>query len=698
MRFVQCLRASERAWLIPPTFCKVYRAATAALCLGAKERLPGISEPVWFRLRRVKVKPLAPVFLVLYGILFETGAAQTPEQPLVQYFRSGQQALQQREFARAAEDFKKALALDPTLVEAEVNLGLAYQGLLQYDLAVRYLAKSLKERPNLPGPTLIVGLDYIKLGTPEKAIPFLEQSVKLDPSSRYAREALASCYLNQENFRSAADQFREISLVDPDKAEAWFKLGHQYLDLAARLAYRGARVYRDSAWGRRFLGDLLFQRDRWADAVKEYQKALSIEPQQAGLHTLVGQSYLHAQKLEQAEAEFRLELERDPRYELAWIGLANLRLAQNRPKRALESLDEVWQVSPEFLAVQRDFPSIEVSREVAKAQIPVVQEEPEGPVKHYLSAALFSTADDAGGVDREWKAFQNDLSAWQKNADRDMVRAKEDPCQAQFYSRCIDSLKGRSNLTGAQRLALGKAYFALQQYEPAANTLGQVQDASIKDAEASYWLERSYQALGAETYARLEESFPASWRTLQLRAEGHALRGNMDDAVKEFEAALELRPNEPELHDALGEVYLDQHKYDAAQSELEKALALDDSRAHTLYLLGRAYVEQKDNEKAVPILERALRIQPDLPETNSLLGTAYLRLGKTVDAVPRLEKAASTDHYGNVHYQLYMAYRKLGQTERAQKELARSKDLRRNALEQDQAVVMGSPQPEVEQP
>jgi len=124
---------------------------------------------------------------------------------------------------------------------------------------------------------------------------------------------------------------------------------------------------------------------------------------------------------------------------------------------------------------------------------------------------------------------------------------------------------------------------------------------------------------------------------------------------------------------------------------------LDDSRAHTLYLLGRAHVEQKDNERAVPYLERALRLQPDLAEANSLLGTAYLRLGQTADAVPRLEKAAASDHYGNVHYQLYMAYRKLGQADRAQKELARSKDLRRNALEQDQAVVLGSAQPEAEQ-
>jgi len=126
-------------------------------------------------------------------------------------------------------------------------------------------------------------------------------------------------------------------------------------------------------------------------------------------------------------------------------------------------------------------------------------------------------------------------------------------------------------------------------------------------------------------------------------------------------------------------------------------LALDGSRARTLYLLGLAYMDQRDNGKAVSYLERALRLQPSLAEANILLGTAYLRLGQTANAVPRLEKAASSDHYGNVHYQLYLAYKKLGQTERAQKALARSQDLRKNALVRDQALIMGSPQPRPEQ-
>jgi tetratricopeptide (TPR) repeat protein len=502
--------------------------------------------------------------------------------------------------------------------------------------------------------------------------------------------------LNRGNFRGAADQFRQIALLNPDKAEAWFRLGHQYLDLAARLAYRGARLYRESAWGHRFLGDLFFQRNQWTDALVEYQKALSSDPQQSGLHTLLGQAYMHVQKFEPAEKEFRLELELDPRDELAWLGLANLRLAANEVNGALECLEKVWQISPEFLALPRDFPSVEIPQQSAKVAMTAVQGEPEGAAKHYLLAALAGATSEPARVDREWKSFQDYFSAWQQTSNEAAVQKNEDPCKAHRYSRCIDSLEARKTLTVSERLSLGKAQYAMQRYEPATFTLEQVPEAAGDNAQASYWLERSYQALGAETYARLEESFPGSWRTRQLHAEDAALRGNFDDALKLYQAALELRPNEPELYAALGELYLEHHTYDAAAGQLEKALALDASSVHTLYLLGRVYVETRDNEKALPYLERALRFQPDLAEANSLLGTAYLRLGRAADAVPRLEKAAPTDHYGNVHYQLSVAYRKLGKAELAQRELVRSQDLRQNKLERDQALIMGTPRQDPE--
>src|SRR5438477_3326984 len=89
-------------------------------------------------------------FLLTFSVIvprFATG--QSSEQEVELSFRAGQAALRQGDFARATQEFKKVLTLDPSLLEAEVNLGLAYQGLLQYDLAVRHLEKALRQRPNL---------------------------------------------------------------------------------------------------------------------------------------------------------------------------------------------------------------------------------------------------------------------------------------------------------------------------------------------------------------------------------------------------------------------------------------------------------------------------------------------------------------------------------------------------------------------
>ncbi len=644
------------------------------------------------------MKAVASVLILVCSISPNSASGQTSEEQIERSFHAGQRALQEGNFPRAVDEFKKVLALDPTLLEAEVNLGLAYQSLFEYDLAVRYLAKALRERPNLLGPTVIVGMDYLKLGSPEKAIAFLQQGLKLDASNRDARQALASAYLSQENFRCAAEQFQQIALQESDKSEALFKLGHQYLDLAARLAYRGAHLYHESAWGHRFLGDLLFQRGRWEEALKEYQKALGIEPKQSGLHTSLGQTYLHSQKLPEAEKEFRAELQLDSQSEQAWLGLANTQLARNQSTTALESLRKLWAVSPEFLAVQREFPAIELPPESVKASLAAVEAEPPEPAKHFFSAALCVAGNESACADREWKSFQSDLAAWQRTPNTAAgTHTGQDPCQAHRYSLCIETLRARQNPTDSDRLLLGETYFTLQQYQLVAETLSQVEGVTKENAEASYWLARSYQAQGTEAYARLQESFPDSWRACQLRGEGFALRGNFADAIKEVQAALQLRANEPELHEALAELYLDHHTDDAAaQSELEKALALDPSRTRALYLLGRLYVQNKDNEKSLPYLQQALRLQPDFIEANSLLGTVYVRLGQFAEAIPKLEKAAPSDHYGNVHYQLFLAYRKVGQSARAQKELILSRDLHQSYLERDVALVTGSPQPEPE--
>ena len=631
------------------------------------------------------------LLLALAWVVPCPATGETLEEQEATHFRAGQAALKQGDLAQAAKEFKKVLDLDPSLVEARVNLGLVYHALGEFNLAANNLSIALRQSPNLPGPTVVLGIDYLKLGQTDKAIPVLQKGLRLDSSNLEGRRALARCYLAKADFRHTADEYRELAGLNPDKAEAWYKLGHDYLDLAARLAYRGSHLYRDSAWGHRFLGDNLFQRNRWRDAAQEYQQALTLDPGEPGLHVSLGQAYLQAGKTDQAEAEFHQELKRDPQSELAWLALAETRLVKGQAATALEAVGKAWDVSPEFLALPRKFPSVELSPDAAKALVGDLQASPEGAAKHYLLAGLSAPAGDSTQAEARGKAFQSDFLSWQQTGGAGgAVVTNRGQCHSIHDAECAHWLESRKQIFRSETLLLGRTQYTLQRYADAADSLAKVLGAVDKlSAEASYWLALTYQALGAESYDRLEESFPDSWRTVELRAEGYKLRDDANDAIQEYQLALQLRPDEPELHEARGELLLKKKSYDEAQAELETSLRLDPSRPRTLCLLGRMYVQKHETEKAVPYLEKALSYEPEMPDANMLLGTAYVRLGEDAKAIPVLEKAVSLDFYGDVHYQMYVAYRKLGKLDLADKALARSQELRRDSAAEHQAMVSG---------
>ena len=269
--------------------------------------------------RRIQV--VALLVLMCCVMCAGTAAAGVDQASIIAHFQAAQQATQAGNIEQAVKEYKAVLELDPTVIEARVNLGLAYHMLGQYDLAVGELAKALRERPNLMGPNVVLGIDYLKLGSPTNAIAPLKQALTLEPSNREARRALAACYIAGDDYRNANAEFRQVFALDSDKQQAWFVLGRDHLDMTKRLNVRMSRVYADSAWSYRWAGDALGQRHLWGDAAREYRKALEIQPAQPGLHASLGYVLLLAAKPGEAEAEFRSELDTNPDSVEALLGL-----------------------------------------------------------------------------------------------------------------------------------------------------------------------------------------------------------------------------------------------------------------------------------------------------------------------------------------------------------------------------------------
>jgi tetratricopeptide (TPR) repeat protein len=636
--------------------------------------------------RRIRV--VALLVLMCYVMCAGTAAAGVDQASIIAHFQAALQATQAGNIEQAVKEYKAVLELDPTVIEARVNLGLAYHMLGQYDLAVGELAKALRERPNLVGPNIVLGIDYLKLGSPAKALAPLKEALTLEPSNREARRALAACYLAGDDYRNADAEFRKVFALDSDKEQAWFALGRDYLDMTKRLNLRMSRVYADSAWNYRLAGDALGERHLWNDAAREYRKALEIQPAQPGLHASLGDVLLQVPKAGEAEAEFRSELNVAPDSVEALLGLTEVNLAKGDAKGALENVSRILTISPQFLSLQQDFPSVEISPEAARQLALDLGKAPAQPSRSFLMWAVYRVADEPSKAEQERSSFDSQVGHSRASARQGQTAHRL--CEAHDYAECADLLGSRQDLAPSDYLLLGKARLALGQREGAAEAFEAALVGEKQSPEPTYWLIRSYTALSDGCFKQLMAKFPDSWRTHQLKGEGDHLRQADREAIEEYQAAARLQPDAFEVHRALGEVYLSMKSLEDGRQELEKALSLNPSDAQSLYLLGGYYIAERQPQKAVPFLERALRFDPDLLEARASLGRAYLRSGQAALAVPQLEKAVALDRYGDLHYLLYQAYRDAGKQDLARTALAQSQAMRQQSAVDDQAKIKHS--------
>jgi len=134
----------------------------------------------------------------------------------------------------------------------------------------------------------------------------------------------------------------------------------------------------------------------------------------------------------------------------------------------------------------------------------------------------------------------------------------------------------------------------------------------------------------------------------------------LDLAVKHYKKALDLDPDYSEARNNLGNVYMDQQKWDKAIECYEKVSK--DLVYPTPYFplsnLGWAYYNKNDYALAEKYYLDALNLEPRFLLAILGLGRTYIAMGKTLDAVGVLEKAAEVyPQTPEVYFDLADAYK-----------------------------------------
>lgn len=445
----------------------------------------------------------------------------------------------------------------------------------------------------------------------------------------------------------------------------------------------------------------LLDEGKFAEAIPLLVELRKAAPENTSLAMTIGQAYANTGEFQKAILEYDAVRRRLPNFKPAVVSLATLYLNLGRGREGVALLSEFVARNPGDADTRTMLASVyQAQGDLSRANehlAETVRLQPRNPQVWFalyqnLNAivsecmALTEQADPESapmvamaGLERV--QLQQDESAFYLL--RESLR--RNPKLRAVHSQIAAIYKRREQLQWAEEeesreLALGSPDCGREVAACAflAGKYAEVMTATrfARLPEDLYWRYRAAVELANEAFGKLQ-SLPASVQSQGARAEWLRKRNRHGEAVKAWQAAIALAPNNPGLRKELV-VSLMQAK-EFAQSAREADALLKDAPAdpELLVLRGDAALNQQNAAQALPFLQRALQAEPDMLPAHASLGRALLQLNRASEAIPHLEKALPYAPDGQVLYQLSQAYQQAGKGAEAAQALARYQEIQR---------------------
>lgn len=207
--------------------------------------------------------------------------------------------------------------------------------------------------------------------------------------------------------------------------------------------------------------------------------------------------------------------------------------------------------------------------------------------------------------------------------------------------------------------------------EPAEPTLVEVPEPSLEGLEPAVAEQLAGARAELERYYSLEQAPPAE------RAEAYGELGRLYHAYElaapaeaAYRNARALAPRDPRWTYYLAYLLQGEGRFEEAAELYGQVLAIEETLP-TLVHLGEVYLELGRLDEAESALRRVLAGAPESPSARALMGQIALSRGEHALAAEYLRSALATvPQATRLHYPLALAYRGLGEMEKAQEHLA----------------------------
>lgn len=245
-------------------------------------------------------------------------------------------------------------------------------------------------------------------------------------------------------------------------------------------------------------------------------------------------------------------------------------------------------------------------------------------------------------------------------------------------------------------MAVVRCGMAQKEDQATVNALLSLRQDFPEDPQVLYMTSQIFLEIAERASQELASVAPESYQSRELQAETFESQEKWPEAIAVYRKILEDNPNLRGIHYRLGRAALSQPESptsaEDAKKEFTQELAIDPVNAAAEFWLGELARREGNWDEAILHFGNAAKINPKFSDAVLSLGTAMNSAAKYAEAIPQLEKyikAVPDDPAG--HYQLGIAYARIGRKEDSIREMA----LQRELAEKRQAAndARGNPAP-----
>lgn len=495
-----------------------------------------------------------------------------------------------------------------------------------------------------------LGFLYYEQGRVPNALRYLHKAAELEPENIDVQRKLGAAYFGLRHFKEASEAAARVLARQPDDEDALLLLADSVqntneLQQARQTIEKLRQTGNDKAGYHVALGNLLFRQRDFANAQREYETALKLDPQSTAAHAAIGTLYWLRNDLNQAEQAFKTASELAPLRSARHLKWADFKLKTGGVEEAKKALEEVTRKAPDYVPAWSYLIQVAFAErrfeDCAALIKKVLQLDPLNYDAMLTSGRLHLAQKDA---DKAVNEFTRMTSVY---GDRPHVHyhlalarlLKNDVNEA--VNSLNQALSRDRNFTDAT-LLLAELDIRKNDLSAAIRSLAEVIKQNPYNVKGHLLLANAYERQGAlddaaAVYRNMTSLFPRSAETSASLGSILVKQKKLGEARQAFEKALELSPGYAPATEQLVFLDLAEKQPALAMQRVKSFLEKNPKSAPAWLWLAGVHFSRGENDEAEAAMLKALEINPDERNAYLMLSQLYIAQKKNDRALDKLK-------------------------------------------------------------